>query len=183
MTSRSNVSLHDPDPAVAAASTRPQKRVMENLSSKLTTYTILGLEPGESYQVSFSSSMCLKSYNVFERSFFIVKQTSFLERSTQNGNSYLQIELGTKTGNVVTRQAIKDIILTRPEKPKNVRVTDMSTNSCLLAWVLPSGHSCLKGFQIHVKGADGKTFKDLAVSKNVKSFPIQGLSPGTTSFQ
>jgi len=57
------------------------KRVMENLSSKLTTYTILGLEPGESYQ----------------------------------------IELGTKTGNVSTRQAIRDIILTKPEMPKNVR--------------------------------------------------------------
>jgi hypothetical protein len=57
------------------------KRVMENLSSKLTTYTILGLEPGESYQ----------------------------------------IELGTKTGNVSTRQSIKDIILTKPETPKNVR--------------------------------------------------------------
>lgn len=57
------------------------KRVMENLSSKLTTYTILGLEPGESYQ----------------------------------------IELGTKTGNVCTRQSIRDIILTKPETPKNVR--------------------------------------------------------------
>lgn len=131
--------FQDADGALGVAgSTRPQKRVMENLSSKLTTYTILGLEPGESYQ----------------------------------------IELGTKTGNVTTRQSIRDIILTRPEKPKNVRVTDLTTNSCVLAWVLPSGHSRLKGFQIHVKGADGRTFKDLAVSKNVKSFPIQGLSPG-----
>ena len=116
---------------------------MENLSSKLTTYTILGLEPGESYK----------------------------------------IELGTKTGTVTTRQSINDIILTRPEKPKNVRVTDMGTNSCTLAWVVPSGHSCLKGFQIHIKGADGKTVKDLAVSKNNKTFPISGLSPGETFFQ
>jgi hypothetical protein len=45
---------------------RPTVRVMENISSKLTTYAILGLEPGESYK----------------------------------------IELGTKTGNVPTRQSI-----------------------------------------------------------------------------
>jgi len=45
---------------------RPTVRVMENISSNLTTYAILGLEPGESYK----------------------------------------IELGTKTGNVPTRQSI-----------------------------------------------------------------------------
>ena len=81
---------------------------MENISSKLTTYTILGLEPGESYK----------------------------------------IELGTKTGTVSTRQSIADLILTRPIAPKGVRVTDVTTNSCMLAWLLPTGHSSLRGFQV-----------------------------------
>ena len=48
------------------------------ISHKLTTYTILGLDPGEKYR----------------------------------------IVLGTKTGNVNTRQNIEDIILTRPLPPK-----------------------------------------------------------------
>ena len=30
---------------------RPTVRVMENISSNLTTYAILGLEPGESYKI------------------------------------------------------------------------------------------------------------------------------------
>jgi hypothetical protein len=48
------------------------------ISHKLRTYTILGLDPGEQYH----------------------------------------IVLGTKTGNVETRQSIEDIILTRPLPPK-----------------------------------------------------------------
>ena len=50
------------------------------ISHKLTTYTILGLDPGEKYR----------------------------------------IVLGTKTGNVNTRQSIEDIILTRPLPPKGM---------------------------------------------------------------
>ena len=48
------------------------------ISHKVTTYTILGLDPGEKYR----------------------------------------IVLGTKTGNVETRQKIEDVILTRPLPPK-----------------------------------------------------------------
>jgi len=117
---------------------RPNVRVMENISSKLTTYTILGLEPGESYK----------------------------------------IELGTKTGNVPTRQSITDLILTRPLAPKGVRVEDVTSNSCMVAWAVLTGHSSLRGFQIHVKSSDGKMFKDVAVTRNSKSFVIQGLGPG-----
>ena len=54
-------------------------RVIE-ISHKLTTYSILGLDPGEMYR----------------------------------------IVLGTKTGNVETRQSIEDIILTRPLPPKGI---------------------------------------------------------------
>lgn len=118
--------------------TRQNIRIMENISSKLTTYTILGLEPGECYK----------------------------------------IELGTKTGNVSTRQSISDLILTRPLPPKGVRVTDVTTNSLVLAWLTPTGHSSLRGFQICIKGADGKTFKDMAVTRASKSFVILGLGPG-----
>jgi len=134
----SSIDLVDGIGETAAVASRPNKRVMENISSKLTTYTILGLDPGESYQ----------------------------------------IELGTKTGNVMTRQSITDIILTRPLVPKGVRVEDITPNSCVLAWVLPSGHSSLRGFRINVSGADGKVFKDLSVSKSSKSFVILGLNPG-----
>jgi hypothetical protein len=35
--------------------TRQNVRVMENISSKLTTYTILGLEPGESYKIELGT--------------------------------------------------------------------------------------------------------------------------------
>ena len=51
------------------------------ISHKLRTYTILGLDPGEQYH----------------------------------------IVLGTKTGNVNTRQSIEDIILTRPLPPKGMQ--------------------------------------------------------------
>ena len=123
---------------VATDLSRPSVRVMENISSKLTTYTILGLEPGESYK----------------------------------------IELGTKTGNVPTRQSITDIILTRPVAPRNVRVEDVTSNTCVLAWAVLQGHSSLRGFMIHVKTSDGKMFKDVSVTRNSKNFVIQGLGPG-----
>jgi hypothetical protein len=38
-----------------AENTRQNVRVMENISSKLTTYTILGLEPGESYKIELGT--------------------------------------------------------------------------------------------------------------------------------
>jgi hypothetical protein len=115
--------------------TRPNVRVMENLSFKLTTYTILGLEPGEKYK----------------------------------------IELGTKTGNVSTRQPITDVILTCPLPPRGLRVSEATSNSCLTSWLLPDGHPCLRGFQIQIKMSDGKIFKDVAVTKTTKSFHVRGL--------
>jgi len=42
-----------------------------------------------------------------------------------------------------------------------------------------SGIFFSKFSQIHVRNADGKTFKDVAVAKFVKSFLISGLNPGT----
>ena len=54
---------------------------------------------------------------------------------------------------------------------------------CVLAWAALSGHSSLRGFQIHVKTTDGRMFKDVAVTRISKSFVIQGLGPGTFLFQ
>ncbi len=116
---------------------RPNVRLLDNLSSKLTTYTILGLDPGEKYR----------------------------------------IELGTKTGRVATRQTIDDIILTRPLPPRGVRVSDVTSATCTVYWLHPEGHPCLRGFQIQVRSSDGKVFKDVAVTKNAKSFLVRGLQP------
>lgn len=114
---------------------RPNVRVMD-LSHKLTTYQILGLEPGEKYR----------------------------------------IELGTKTGTVSTRQPIQDIILTCPLPPRGLRVSEVSSTSCLVSWLLPeSHHSCLRGFQIQIRMSDGRIFKDVAVTKLTKSFTVRGL--------
>lgn len=60
-----------------------------------------------------------------------------------------------------------------------LRSTEITPNTCTVAWVRPLGHTCLKGYQIHIKGADGKTFKDLAVPKFVKQFTIVGLVPAS----
>lgn len=59
------------------------------------------------------------------------------------------------------------------------RATEITSNTCTVAWVRPLGHTCLKGYQLHIKGADGKTFKDLAVTKYVKQFSIVGLIPAS----
>ena len=114
-------------------------RIMENLSNKLTTYKILGLEPGEKYA----------------------------------------LQLGTKTGNVPTNRPIYDILLTRPLPLKGLRIDDIATNSCVVHWLQPSQHTCLKGFQIVVtSAADGKTIKEVAVPKLAKQFTVFGLMPG-----
>lgn len=111
-------------------------RIMDNLSYKLTTYTILGLEPGEKYR----------------------------------------IELFTKTGNVTTRQSIQDIILTCPMPPRAVRVSDVTASSCVVSWLPPNGHPCLRGYLLQIRTGDGKIFKDVAVTKASKSFLVRSLS-------
>ena len=93
------------------------------------------------------------------------------------GEKY-EITLKTKTGNVSTRQPISDIILTRPEKPKGILVSDVLHNSCTVSWVLPNkNHSCLRGFQMRVEYPDGKLLKDFAVLKHIKNHKIDGLQP------
>ena len=84
------------------------ERRIENLSSKLTRYTVMGLDPGESYAV----------------------------------------ELGTKTGNVSTRQAISEHIMTRPLPVEGLVPIDVTPASCSIHWLPLKGHSCLKGFQV-----------------------------------
>ncbi len=101
---------------------------MENLSHKLTSFTIQGLDPGEMYSV----------------------------------------ELGTKTGNVSTRQAISDVVLTRPRPPSGVMTSDLGPTSAAVHWLPPDGgpHPCLKGFQMSVvTAADGKVFRSMAITK------------------
>ena len=92
------------------------------------------------------------------------------------GEKY-EIILKTKTGNVSTRQPISDIILTRPEKPQGVQVTDVMHDSCTVSWMLPKNHSCLRGFQMRVEYPDGKLLQDFAVFKNATFHKIKGLQP------
>lgn len=108
-----------------------------NLNNKLQTYIILGLEPGEKYE----------------------------------------IQLGTETGGVSTRQCISDIILTRPMPPKNVSKSNVTTKSCVLHWQAPDSHSCLKGFQIVVK-LHSDIINSIAVMKTSTKYEVKGLSPG-----
>jgi hypothetical protein len=114
-------------------------RHIENLSNKLTRYTILGLEPGEAYM----------------------------------------IELGTKTGNVYTRQPINEIVMTRPLPVNGIMTSEITSESCIVHWTAPEGHSFLKGFQIEVRGVDGKLFRTVTVSKVRKSFPFGSMLPAT----
>ena len=115
------------------------KRRIENLSSKLTRYTVMGLDPGESYSV----------------------------------------ELGTKTGNVSTRQAILEHLMTRPKPVEGLFPSDLTPDSCSIHWLPLKGHSCLKGFQVEVKSGDGKVFKTVALSKTKNSFNFVSMEPAT----
>ncbi|XP_071746056.1 uncharacterized protein [Lepeophtheirus salmonis] len=114
-------------------------RKIENLSFKLTSYTILGLDPGELYR----------------------------------------IELGTKTGNVHTRQYIQDTLLTKPNSVEGMLVSNVNEESCLLSWIhSEEGHSHLKGYQITVERfSDSKVIRVLVVKRTEKIFKIIGLTP------
>ena len=116
----------------------PPRRI-ENLSSKLTRYTVMGLDPGESYSV----------------------------------------ELGTKTGNVYTRQAISEHVMTRPLPVEGMVPIDVTPDSCAIHWLPLKGHSCLKGFQVEVKSGDGKVFKTVALSKTKTSFQFVSMDSAT----
>ena len=123
----------------SAVNINPQPRRIENLSSKLTKYTVLGLDPGECYSV----------------------------------------ELGTKTGNVCTRQCIQELIMTRPLSVESLVPVDVTPHSCTIHWLPLAGHSCLKGFQVEVKSGEGKEFKKFALQKTKKSFQLDSMDPAT----
>ncbi|TRY75203.1 hypothetical protein TCAL_00641 [Tigriopus californicus] len=123
------------DPNLADYDMSNQRRI-ENLSFKLTEYTILGLDPGDKYSV----------------------------------------ELGTKTGNVATRQTITDFVITRPTPVTGLMVYEVKNDSCVVQWLPLEGHPCLKGYMVQVKTHDGKEFKNVAVPKLAKSFHVMGMA-------
>ncbi len=137
------ISVQSNEPSVsypdAGLFSRANFRHMENLSYKLTSYTIMGLLPAERYRV----------------------------------------ELGTKTGNVATRQSIDEVVLTKPLAPSALVTDDITSATATIRWLTPEGHSCLRGFQISVLTMDSKIFKSFAVSKTVKMFKLKDLSPST----
>ena len=131
--SKNLVAVDDPDG-------EENVRIMENLSNKLTSYTIVGLEPGEKYA----------------------------------------LELATKTGAVPTNRPIYDLVLTRPQPPRDLRSESVTSNSFVVYWIPPSKNSCLKGFQVQIKSAsDSKIFKDVSVPKMSKQFTVLGVNPGS----
>jgi hypothetical protein len=110
------------------------------ISSKLTRYTVKGLDPGERYSV----------------------------------------ELGTKTGNVETRNKIKENVMTRPTAVGGLMVTDITFEACTLLWVTPVGHPCLRGFDIVVTSGEGKVFKQVTIiTKAKQSWPFGDMVPAT----
>ena len=115
-------------------------RKIENLSHKLNTYTIMGLEPGDKYE----------------------------------------IQLGTKTGEVESRQKISDIILTKPERPEGAMITNITSTSCDVQWLLPDKHPSLRGFQLKVRKFNTtKIVKNISVIKTENNFNLFGLLSGT----
>ena len=88
-----------------------------------------------------------------------------------------KVILKTITGNVVTRQAISDVILTCPLPPSGIRIAELTSSTCLVTWNLPDGHPCLKNFQIQVRSPDGNVLKDFFVPKETESINVEGLQP------
>lgn len=114
-------------------------RNLQNLKWSLTSYTILGLDPGELYKV----------------------------------------ELKSKTGNVTCRSPIQENIMTMPIPVKGLMISQVKSASCLIQWLSPSGHSCLKGYQVDVTLQDGKLFKSATVSKNTCVLRINDMMSAT----
>ncbi len=101
------------------------------------------------------------------------------------------VELGCKTGTVLTRGAVRDVVLTRPNPPAALVASEVAPASALLQWLPPEGGThkyenvrffmgncikrrpfpgrCLRGYQLTVlTSVDGKTCKSMAVSKLTK---------------
>ena len=54
-------------------------------------------------------------------------------------------------------------------------MSDVTTSSCLVSWVHPEGHPCLKGFQIQILHPDGKIYNDFACLKYATKHEIKDL--------
>ena len=54
-------------------------------------------------------------------------------------------------------------------------MSDVTTSSCVVSWVHPEGHSCLRGFQIQILQPDGKIYNDFACLKNATKHEIKDL--------
>jgi hypothetical protein len=62
--------------------------------------------------------------------------------------------------------------------PQGLRVSEVTSDSCLISWLLPNGHLWLSGFKIHVQMSDGNFFSDVVVTKTTSYFNVQYLQPG-----
>ncbi len=49
------------------------------------------------------------------------------------------MELGCKTGTVLTRGAVRDVVLTRPNPPAALVASEVAPASALLQWLPPEG--------------------------------------------
>ena len=54
-------------------------------------------------------------------------------------------------------------------------MSEVTTSSCLVSWVHPEGHPCLKGFQIQILHPDGKIYNDFACLKHATKHEIKDL--------
>ena len=65
------------------------------------------------------------------------------------GEKY-QFELGTKTGSLMTRKPICQVVMTKPLPVSGLEAFDVTSTSCQIQWVEPTAHTCLRGYQIQV---------------------------------
>ena len=79
------------------------------------------------------------------------------------------LELYTKTWDVITRQPIGEMVLTEPQPVQWVKLESILMTSAEIRWLLPTGHSCMKGLDIKIKTMDEKLYRELTVQQTVQN--------------
>ena len=89
---------------------------------------------------------------------------------------FYRITLATKTGPWSTKAPIEDVVMTKPNTPEGLRVSDEQPTSCRIHWFPPEDHhSCLRSYSVKIRTADNRPVNDVAVLKSSKTFFFQGL--------
>ncbi|TRY63902.1 hypothetical protein TCAL_14320 [Tigriopus californicus] len=93
-----------------------------------------------------------------------------------------RIQLGTKTGRVLTRQFIRDDVITQPNEVPGLEILQIGHHSCLVQWNPLESSPILKGYQVEVLTHDGREHRTVAVSKVQNTFKVTDLEPNSDYF-